>query len=148
MSGSKLRNEVWHSAKGGIPCLVFGGRDGDPPDFRETLYRVRGNMKNKIMRQFQAPSGCTPCHAWLANQFRLLFCSCVFAQVDALRRIGLTGTALARAEAQAICPEPFKIGTVVMCNIRRIRIRILFPLSNRDLRQTLFARAAISRGSG
>ena len=133
-----------HSAKGENPRFVVSNLEGDPQDLYETHYCARGDMENKIKQQFQLFSDRTSCHAWWANQFRLLLSSCAYVLVDALRRMGLKGTALAKAEVQTIRLQLFKIGTAIVRNTRRIR----FLLSSSYPRQTLFAHVAANFDSG
>ncbi|MBV9490639.1 MAG: transposase, partial [Verrucomicrobia bacterium] len=44
----------------------------------------------------------TSCHAWWPNQFRLLLASFAYVLVESLRRVGLAGSELARAQAGTI----------------------------------------------
>jgi Transposase DDE domain group 1 len=136
--------KVEHSAKGENPRFVVTNLDGDPQALYDTLYCARGDMENKIKQQFQLFSDRTSCHGWWANQFRLLLSSCAYVLVDALRRVGLKGTALARAEVHTIRLQLFKIGTAIVRNTRRIR----FLLSSSYPRQDLFTRVVANLESG
>ena len=64
----------------------------------------------------------TSCHDWWANQFRLLVSSCAYVLLEAVRRWGLVGTELARAQAGTIRLKLHKIGAVVLRNTRRVRL--------------------------
>ncbi len=72
----------------------------------------------------------TSCHAWWANQFRLLLSSLAYVLLEALRRLGLCGTQLARAQVGTIRLRLLKIGAVITRNTRRIRLWLSssFPL--------------------
>src|SRR6202008_368424 len=72
----------------------------------------------------------TSCHAWWANQFRLLLSSLAYVLLEALRRLGLSGTQLARAQVETIRLRLLKIGAVITRNTRRIRLWLSssFPL--------------------
>ncbi len=60
-------------------------------------------MENRIKeQQLGLFSDRTSCHAWWANQFRLLLSSAAYVLVETLRRIGLKGTELARAQVPTI----------------------------------------------
>src|SRR5205823_13896534 len=47
----------------------------------------------------------TSCHGWWANQFRVLWSAGAYVLVEALRRLGLAGTELARAQVGTIRRE-------------------------------------------
>jgi len=60
-------------------------------------------MENRIKeQQLGLFSDRTSGHAWWANQFRLLLSSAAYVLLEALRRIGLKGTQLARAQVTTI----------------------------------------------
>lgn len=136
--------KVEHSAKGENPRFVVTNLGGDAQDLYDRLYCARGDMENKIKQQFQLFSDRTSCHGWWANQFRLLLSSCAYVLVDALRRIGLRGTALAKAEVHTIRLQLFKIGAAIVRNTRRIR----FLLSSSYPRQALLVRVVANLESG
>ena len=56
----------------------------------------------------------------MANQFRLLLSSLAYLLLEALRRLGLKGTELARAQCGTIRLKLLKIGTVIRRNTRRV----------------------------
>lgn len=64
----------------------------------------------------------TSCHGWWANQLRLLLSSAAYVLIETIRRVGLHGTELARAQAATIRLKLLKIGTVIVRNTRRIRL--------------------------
>jgi Transposase DDE domain group 1 len=133
-----------HSTKGDNPRFVVTNLDGDPQDLYDRLYCARGDMENRIKEQFQLFSDRTSCHRWWANQFRLLLSSCAYVLVNALRRLGLRGTALVKAEIHTIRLQLFKIGATIVRNTRRIR----FLLSSSYPRQALFATVAANLDTG
>lgn len=118
--------------------------DGDPQDLHDRLYCARGEMENRIKEQFQLFSDRTSCHRWWPNQFRLLLSSCAHVLVEALRRLALKHTALARAQINTIRLQLLKIGATVVRNTRRIR----FLMSSAYPRQTLFAPVVATLNSG
>jgi hypothetical protein len=80
-------------------------------------------MENRIKeQQLGLFADRTSCHHWWANQFRLLLSSCAYVLLEAIRRLGLHGTELARAQVQTIRLKLLKIGTVILRNTRRIRL--------------------------
>ena len=77
----------------------------------------------------------TSCHQWWANQFRLLLASFAYVLIEALRRLTLGGTVLARAQVTTLRLKLLKIGAVVIRNTRRVRLL----LSSAYPYQSLFA---------
>jgi hypothetical protein len=93
-------------------------------------------MENRIKeQQLGLFAGRTSCHAFAANQFRLLLSSFAYTLIERLRRTALAGTELARAQTATIRTKLLKIGAVVITSVRRIVLRLssAYPL------QELFA---------
>jgi len=78
-------------------------------------------MENRIKEQLQLFSDRTSCHEWWPNQFRLLLSSLAYVLMEAIRRLGLQGTELARAQVVTIRIKLLKIGAVIVRNTRRVR---------------------------
>ena len=55
-----------------------------------------------------------------ANQLRLYFSSFAYLLLQALRRLGLAGTDLARAQSQTIRLKLLKIGAQIRVTVRKI----------------------------
>ena len=124
-----------HTGLGSNPRYVVTNLPGDPKRLYDKLYCARGDMENRIkQQQLDLFSGRTSCHRWWANQFRLLLSSMAYVLLDAIRRLGLHGTELARAYAGTIRLKLLKIGAVILRNTRRIR----FLLSSHHPYQDLF----------
>ena len=64
----------------------------------------------------------TSSHAMLSNQLRLYFSSFAYVLIQTLRRLGLNGTAMARAQCGTIRLKLFKIGAHIQFSVRRVRI--------------------------
>ena len=112
-----------HSDRGANPRYVVTNLEGGCQALYEELYCARGEMENRIKeQQLGLFSDRTSCHAWWANQFRLLLSSTAYVLLEALRRIGLRGTELARAQVATIRLRLLKIGAIVTRNTRRIRL--------------------------
>ena len=91
----------------------------------EKLYCARGDMENRIKeQQLDLFADRTSCHKWWANQFRLLLSSLAYALIETIRRTGLKGSDLARAQAGTIRLKLLKIGAVVIRNTRRVRLHL------------------------
>jgi len=124
-----------HGPKGANPRFVVTNLDGDGGDLYDRLYCARGDMENRIKeQQLQLFADRTSCHRWWPNQFRLLLASLAYVLMHAIRRIGLAGTDMARAQCATIRVKLLKIGAVVTRNSRRVR----FHLSSACPDQALF----------
>ena len=89
----------------------------------EDLYCARGDMENRIKEcQTDMFAGRTSAASMRANQLRLWLAAFAYVLLCALRRIGLTGTALAKATCGTIRLKLLKIGALVMTSVRRIKI--------------------------
>ena len=128
-----------YGPKGANPRFIITNLEGDGQKLYEDLYCARGDMENRIKeQQLDLFADRTSCHKWYANQFRLMLSSLAYVLVDAIRRIALVGTELARAQCGTIRLKLFKIGAVIIRNTRRIR----FLLSSAYPYQNLFFKVA------
>jgi hypothetical protein len=111
-----------HTVLGSNPRYVVTNLRGDPQQLYDELYCARGDMENRIKeQQLDMFSDRTSCHCWWANQFRLLLSSLAYVLVETIRRVGLKGTQLARAQCGTIRLKLLKIGAAVVRNTRRVR---------------------------
>jgi len=95
----------------------------DAKTLYETLYCARGDMENRIKeQQLDLFADRTSSATMRANQLRLWFASLAYALIAQLRRRGLCGTELARAQAGTIRLRLFKIAALVRLSVRRIAI--------------------------
>jgi hypothetical protein len=104
----------------------------------EDLYCARGEMENRIKeQQLDLFAGRVSAQTIAANQVRLYFASIGYTLMHALRRLGLEGTALARAQCGTIRLKLLKIGAQIRVSVRRVWVALseAFPL------QELFAQA-------
>jgi hypothetical protein len=109
--------------KGPNPRYVVTNLEGDAQSLYDQVYCARGEMENRIKeQQLGLFADRTSCSAWWANQFRLLLSSCAYVLMEAVRRIGLQGTELEKAQAGTIRLKLLKIGTVIVRNTRRVRL--------------------------
>jgi len=112
-----------HTVQGANPRFVVTNLSGSAQSLYDQLYCARGEMENRIKeQQLGLFSDRTSCHYWWPNQFRLLLSSCAYVLVEALRRLGLKATELARAQVSTIRLKLLKIGAVITRNSRRVRI--------------------------
>ncbi len=120
-----------HNDRGANPRYVLTNLEGRAQALYDEIYCARGEMENRIKeQQLGLFSDRTSCHAWWANQFRLLLSSAAYVLLEALRRIGLSGTQLACAQVGTIRLRLLKVGALITRNTRRIRLRLSssFPL--------------------
>ena len=97
--------------------------DGDARKLYEDIYCARGEMENRIKEcQSDLFAGRTSAASMRANQLRLWFAAFAYVVMAALRRIGLTGTDLAKATCGTIRLKLLKIGALITKSVRRVRI--------------------------
>lgn len=112
-----------HSEQGANPRFVLTSLEGDGQELYDKVYCARGEMENRIKeQQLGLFADRTSCHGWWANQFRLLLASAAYVLMETIRRVGLAGSELAKAQVTTIRLKVLKIGTVILRNTRRIRL--------------------------
>ncbi len=115
-----------HLAKGENPRFVVTSLSTTTLDARalyEDMYCARGDMENRIKEQQLALfADRTSTHAMRSNQLRLYFSSFAYVLMQTLRRLGLNGTSMARAQCDTIRLKLFKIGAHIQLSVRRVRI--------------------------
>ena len=90
----------------------------------EDLYCARGDMENRIKeQQLGLFADRTSSTMFFANQLRLWFSSVAYVLLSELRRVGLKGTELARAQCNTIRTKLLKVGAHVSLSVRRIWVR-------------------------
>ena len=105
------------------------------------IYCARGDMENRIKeQQLGMFADRTSTATMRANQLRLWIASMAYVIVHELRRLGLQGTALAKAQVGTIRTRLLKIAGRVQISVRRVRVALsrLFPL------QAVFERALLN----
>jgi hypothetical protein len=96
-------------------------------------YCARGDMENRIKeQQLGMFADRTSTATMRSNQLRLWIASLAYVLVHELRRVGLQGTALAKAQVGTIRTRLLKIAGRVKFTVRRVRIALssLFPLQD------------------
>ena len=130
-----------HGAKGANPRYVVTNLEGDGQELYEQLYCQRGEMENRIKeQQLDLFADRTSCHDWWPNQFRLILASLAYSLVEAIRRLALAGTDMARAQVGTIRLKLLKIGAVVIRNTRRVRLHLSSACPDKALFHTAAAR--------
>ncbi len=96
-------------------------RDADAQHLYEDLYCARGEMENRIKEQQLGLFADRTSSATLrANQLRLYFSSFAYVLLHGLRRLGLTGTAFAKAQSTTIRLKRLKIGARLRLTVRKV----------------------------
>jgi hypothetical protein len=91
-----------------------------PRQLYEDLYCARGDMENRIKEQLSLFADRMSAETMRANQLRLYLSAAAYVLVEALRRLGLQGTELARAQVSTIRLRLLKIGARVVFSARRV----------------------------
>jgi len=87
----------------------------------EQQYCARGEMENRIKeQQLFLFADRTSAATMRANQLRLWFSSVAYTLLNALRRLGLKGTELARARCDTIRLKLLKIGAQIKVTVRKV----------------------------
>jgi len=111
-------------SKGTNPRFVTTSLSKDKYDARmlyEDEYCARGDMENRIKeQQLMLFAGRTSSATMRANQLRLYFSSVAYVLMQALRRLGLAGTKMAKAQCNTIRLKLLKIGARVRITVRKI----------------------------
>jgi hypothetical protein len=115
-----------HLAKGENPRFVvttLSTEEWDACSLYEDLYCARGDMENRIKEQQLALfADRTSTHEMRANQLRLYFSSFAYVLMQTLRRLGLEGTPMARAQCDTMRMKLFKVGARIRISVRRVRV--------------------------
>jgi hypothetical protein len=119
-----------------VTSLAAG--EWDAQALYEDFYCQRGEMENRIKEQMSLFADRVSAETMRANQLRVYLAGMAYVLVSALRRIGLQGTEMARAQATTIRLRLLKIGAQVRTSARRVWVQLAasFPL------QSLFWRVA------
>jgi hypothetical protein len=86
----------------------------------EELYCGRGEMENRIKEQLSLFAGRVSAETMKANQLRVYFAAMAYVLMHGLRRLGLKGTELERAQATTIRLRLLKIGAQIRITVRKV----------------------------
>jgi len=113
-------------AKGENPRFIVTSMKTEQIEARalyEDFYCARGEMENRIKEQQLGLFADRTSTSWMrSNQLRLYFSSFAYILVHALRRLGLQGTELAKAQCDTIRLKLFKIGAQIKVSVRKVWI--------------------------
>lgn len=111
-------------AKGENPRFIvtsIASEEKDARELYEDFYCARGDMENRIKEQQLGLFADRTSTSWMrSNQLRLYFSSFAYILVHALRRLGLEGTELAKAQCDTIRLKLLKIGAQIRVSVRKV----------------------------
>jgi hypothetical protein len=117
-----------HLPRGPNPRFVVTSKPAGEVGARELyedVYCARGEMENRIKeQQTMLFADRTSTHLMRSNQIRLWFSSVAYVLVNALRRIALEGTRMARAQCGTIRLKLLKIGALVRVTVRKVWVAL------------------------
>ena len=106
----------------------------------EELYCARGDMENRIKeQQLDLFADRTSTSLFRSNQLRLWFSSVAYVLLSELRRLGLKGTELERAQCSTIRNKLLKIGALVCVSVRRVWLRLASGYPYKELLASILA---------
>ena len=99
----------------------------------EELYCARGEMENRIKEQLMLFAGRTSTAYLRSNQIRLYFSSVAYVLMQALRRLGLQGTEMAKAQCTTLRLKLLKIGALIRITVRKVWVSMAgsYPYAER-----------------
>jgi hypothetical protein len=122
-----------------------GGTQMDARALYEDFYCARGEMENRIKEQQLALfADRTSTSQMRSNQLRLYLSSFAYCLMQALRRLGLAGTEMAKAQCGTIRLKLLKVGAQIKITVRKVWLHLsaghpcaeLFGMVYRNLAQT------------
>lgn len=109
--------------KGANPRFVvttLGPREWHAEALYEKLYCERGEAENRIKEQLSLFASRVSAESMKANQLRVYFAGMAYVLMTGLRRLGLRGTKMARAQATTIRLRLLKIGARIRITARKV----------------------------
>jgi hypothetical protein len=99
----------------------------------EEFYCARGDMENRIKEQMMLFADRTST-SWLrSNQIRLYFSTVAYLLLQGLRRLGLAGTELAKAQCNTVRLKLLKIGAQIRITVRKVWVSLSSGYPHLDL---------------
>jgi hypothetical protein len=116
-----------HLEKGENPRFVVTSLTAEEwaaPALYEELYCAHGDMENRIKEQLMLFADRTSTAYLRSNQLRLYFSSVAYVLLQMLRRLGLAGTELAKAQCATIRLKLLKIGALIRISVRKVWVSL------------------------
>ena len=141
-----------HLDKGANPRFVVTSIAPEQMEARalyEDLYCARGEMENRIKeQQLDLFADRTSTAKMRSNQIRLYFSSMAYVFLQALRRLGLKGTEMERAQCGTIRLKLLKIGAHLRVTVRKVWISLAQGYAYAAVFAQVFANLQVTRGPG
>jgi hypothetical protein len=112
-----------HLEKGENPRFVvtsWSAEEWPASALYEQPYCAHGDMENRIKEQLMLFADRTGTAYLRSNQLRLYFSSVAYVLLQMLRRRGLEGTELAKAQCATIRLKLLKIGALIRISVRKV----------------------------
>jgi hypothetical protein len=125
-----------HLDKGQNPRFIVTSLDPEKwsdRDLYEKFYCARGEMENRIKEQMCLFADRLSTSQMKSNQLRLYLSALAYTLMEALRRLGLQGTAWAQAQVDTIRLKLLKIGAIVRVSVRRLLLQLSSTYPWKDL---------------
>jgi hypothetical protein len=114
-----------HLEQGPNCRFVVTNLPNGPKAVYDRFYVQRGDMENRIKeQQLGLFADRTSCHAFQANQFRVLLAASAYVLLSYLRCVLLQGTELAKAQVTTMRLKLLKIAARVTVSVRRIVLHL------------------------
>jgi hypothetical protein len=108
----------------------------------EEHYCARGDMENRIKEQLMLFSDRTSTAYLRSNQLRLYFSAVAYVLLQMLRRLGLAGTELAKAQCATIRLKLLKIGALIRITVRKVWVSLASGYPYAELFRQIHAKLA------
>ena len=131
-----------HLEKGSNPRFVvtsLTSEDWAARALYEELYCARGEMENRIKEQLMLFSDRTSTAHLRSNQIRLYFSAVAYLVLQALRRLGLQGTELAKAQCTTLRLKLLKVGALVRITVRKVWVSLAGGYPYQELFRQVYA---------
>ena len=125
------------------PRFVVTSLDGEQwkaQALYEELYCARGDMENRIKEQLSLFSDRMSTAKMRSNQLRLYLSAAAYVLLQALRRLALGGTELARAQVETIRRKLLKIGAQVRVTVRKVWVSMASGYAYAGLYRVIYER--------
>jgi hypothetical protein len=148
----RIVGKAEYLAKGENPRFIVTSMASEEKAARELyedFYCARGDMENRIKEQQLGLFADRTSTSWMrSNQLRLYFSSFAYILMHALRRLGLEGTELAKAQCDTIRLKLFKIGGQIRVSVRKIWLSFSEGYPYLSLFQQVLARLQLIPAGG
>lgn len=135
-----------HLAKGENPRFIvtsFTKEEYEAQELYEKMYCARGDMENRIKeQQLMLFAARTSTSKMRSNQIRLYFSSIAYVLIQALRRLGLAGTEMAKAQCNTIRLKLLKIGARLRITVRKVWVSLADGYPYKDFFDKVMRRIA------